>query len=244
MIAFASHSARGATVRERAQHLYEALLATVRLDERTDHAARPRGSRSVRDVFEQRLESSGERYANGLEMSLLYLALARSLGLSAIAARQKTALGSSRAHQYGHVVVAVQDTDALAGPDDDGEGAWRLVDLTQQRFWSSLDGFAPILDERLMAYWWHASAVVFRGQGRLRQAERAATRALALEPHYGTFWHHRGSVRMLLGDMAGAEADFERAATILPELPRVRVLPRRGPQRAEQPLAAHQEDAC
>jgi len=66
-----------------------------------------------------------------------------------------------------------------------------------------------------------ASALLYAG--RAPEAVAHADRAVALGPRVAHYWSERAELRIVLGDRAGARSDFERAASLDAEDPRVQM---------------------
>lgn len=66
--------------------------------------------------------------------------------------------------------------------------------------------------------WMHFNrGLAFKVLGRLQEAERDYSRAIALDARYAAAYTNRGNVRLLLNDTAGALADYRRAIRLDPK---------------------------
>jgi tetratricopeptide (TPR) repeat protein len=73
-------------------------------------------------------------------------------------------------------------------------------------------------EQRVAKAWMHFNrGLAFKVQGRLSEAERDYSRAIALDPKYAAAYTNRGNVRLLLDDPRGALADYRKAIRLDPK---------------------------
>ncbi|MBM3462742.1 MAG: tetratricopeptide repeat protein [Armatimonadetes bacterium] len=207
MAALADSLGTHGTPRERARRLYLAILddaLKVGYNEEMTADWRPNGCKSARAVFEE-IGPAGERFAMCIESTMLFLALGRRMGLDTVGMRQEKSLGETADFVVAHMVAGVYDEDG-----------WHVVDLTNRRFWKDPAGHEPLIDDMLLAYAHNNTGLIFRAQGRLYDAEKAVSAALAREHSHAAFWYNRGCVHLASGDARSARHDLTRAARLMP----------------------------
>lgn len=76
---------------------------------------------------------------------------------------------------------------------------------------------ALIAEEKPPQAWMHFNrGLAFKLLGRLKEAERDYTRAIALDARKAAAYTNRGNVRLLLNDVTGALADYRKAIRLDP----------------------------
>lgn len=153
-------------------------------------------------------ESYATREANCLGFTLLFLALAREVGLPAGAQEFHQTLSWSRqdetVYRNSHV------------------NAWVRVGGRQYVFDVAPDSFvsrhAPrkITDRQLLAHYYNNRAMNDLAQGALEPATALMQQALALQPERASHWSNAGVLQLRRGDPAAAEAAYRRALQLDP----------------------------
>lgn len=153
-------------------------------------------------------ESYATREANCLGFTLLFLALAREVGLPAGAQEIRETLAWSRqdetVYRNSHV------------------NAWVRLGARRYRFDVAADSFVsrhppePISDRSLLAHYHNNLAMAQLAQGALEPAARLMQAALSLAPGRASYWSNAGVLHLRRGDVAAADAAYRRALRLEP----------------------------
>ncbi len=159
-------------------------------------------------------ETFARREGNCLSFTLLFLGLARELGLATHAREVRVPPAwqddGSTLFDVGHVNVGV-----------DTPGRHRTVDfdpdlLRSQRLAAPWRG-RPISDQRALAHYYNNRAAELLAAGHGRLARPWLQLALELDPEFDPAWNTLGVVERRFGDLDQARRYFEQARTLEPE---------------------------
>jgi len=154
-------------------------------------------------------QSYATREANCLSFTLLFLALAREVGLDAYPQVIEETLGwdqrDSTIYRNIHINAGVR----IAGQRFTVDVASDSVIARHHP--------APVSDQRLLALYYNNQAVELLAQNRLKPALAYMAEALDLDPDYAAHWSNAGVLYLRNGDPAEAERAYTRALTLAPE---------------------------
>jgi len=170
-----------------------------------DNAPKARLPRLAADLFRDTMARAPERQAGCYELSALFVAAARSVGLEAVGVEREStdAIG-----QIGHVIAGIRTTP---------QASMLFVDLQNV----GARGGAPLRelsDEEFLAHHLnHLSAAYFL-RGELAAALRASDGAVFLAPENPSFLNNRATVLAALGETAIAQAEAAHAVELAPHV--------------------------
>ncbi|MBI5507499.1 MAG: tetratricopeptide repeat protein [Deltaproteobacteria bacterium] len=197
-------------VAPRAHKLYQALLGlkhkgAIAADRDNTPKARP--PKTAIELLQIALDpGAAERKAGCYELSALYVAAARSVGLEAVGVERDEAAGTG---QIGHVMAGVRV----------GAGApLTLFDLQNETV-GGKQMTHELGDLELAAHHYNHRAVAAHLGGRYREALAEIDRALALAPESASFRNNRATVLAALGEPALAAAEAAHAVERAPAVP-------------------------
>jgi len=150
-------------------------------------------------------ESFHSREVNCLSSTLLVLALAREAGLQAQAQQVDRVLSWGAA---GETVIQSKHANAIVAV---GGQRKFVVDVDASDV-PAEDALNPISDEQLLALYYGNRAMELMVAGRLPEAKTWLDAAFLHAPGDVTLWNNAGVLRLRMGDAAGAEDYFLRAA--------------------------------
>jgi tetratricopeptide (TPR) repeat protein len=194
----------------KADALYDALSALKQqgaLVTDRDNSPKARLPKTARDLFAAAMRpGSQDRIAGCYELTVLFVAAARSVGLEALGVRREQIVASG---QIGHVMAAVrahpQDPLALYDLQNNGK---RLRSAVRE-----LD------DLELVAQHYSHLSVAYDLRGDYRAALREIGFALALAPDEAGFLANRATVLAALGETELAAAEATAAVERAPRIP-------------------------
>lgn len=149
------------------------------------------------------------RRANCVTYTLLFLALARQVGLDAYPQEIDQILSWQ---QQGDLVFRSNHVNAGVRL-----GSRRFVVDVGRQFVIARAPEHRIGEPRLLAQYYNNRAAVLLEQGDLPSALAHAQVALQLDPGYPVSWSNTGVVRLRSGDVAGAEAAYRKALALSPD---------------------------
>jgi tetratricopeptide (TPR) repeat protein len=123
--------------------------------------------------------------------------------------QSRAALASVLALMLGSALLL----PAAAHADMQADCQWAINDPDRV-----VSACTTLLAGRKAAAWMHFNrGLAFKVLGRLDEAERDYSSAIAIDGKYAAAYTNRGNVRLLLNDTAGALADYRRAIRLDPK---------------------------
>ncbi len=212
MQAAAKQMVAGAVGEEaQARAIYESLLAlkrSGRLVGDPDNTPKAQPPKTALQLWQAAMDDSADKAAKTggcYELTVLYVALARGLGLPAIGLERE---GSVSTGQIGHVAAGVELSD----------GRLLVFDLQNESTAGSL-GYRRLTLLQLAAYHYNHLAVSLYLHDELVRALAAVDDALALWPDAPAFLSNRATVLAGLGETDLALAEAAHAVELEPKVP-------------------------
>ena len=213
VVAFASDAAIAALARTsvvgaaddaaRAHRIYDAILALKKdgtiVGDR-DNTPKERAPRTAADL----LKPTGERQAGCYELSALFVAAARSVGLDAVGLERERSVGTG---QIGHIMAGVRLGGRLT-----------VFDLQNERR-GSRSRVRELDDLEMAAHHYNHLAVAHYLQEDHPAALRAIDWALRLASENPSFLNNRSTVLASLGEPVIALAEVAHAIELAPRVP-------------------------
>ncbi|MEZ4273455.1 MAG: hypothetical protein R3C68_19070, partial [Myxococcota bacterium] len=195
--------------RVKAERIYEAILALKHygaIEGDRDNTPKARAPKSAAELLTIALTQGVlERRAGCYELAILYVAVARSVGLDALGIERVDPMGTG---QIGHVMAAVR-TEAQA---------LLIFDLqSEQR--RSLGAYRRLSDRELAAHHYNHAAIAAFLHEQAPQALMNIDRALVLAPFNASFVNNRASILAFEGDYPAAVAEATQAVNWSPAVP-------------------------
>jgi Flp pilus assembly protein TadD len=194
----------------RARALYSAILAMKRsgaIATDRDNTPKARPPKTATEVVRSSRDPGDlDRKAGCYELSVLYVAAARSVGLDAVGVERDESIGTG---QIGHIMAGVR-----MAPD----GPLTLFDL-QNETTGSQSRVRELDDLELAAHHFNHLAVAAYLNGALQDALSAIGWALDLAPESASFLNNRATILGALGEAAVAAAEAAHAVELAPEVP-------------------------
>lgn len=156
-------------------------------------------------------EAYAARRVNCLTFTLVFVALARELGLEAYGQAVDNVL---LWHESEGVVYRTDHVNAGIAT-----GGRRFVSDVARDTVSLGRATERISDARLLALYYNNRAVQLHAAGAIDLATKHVEASLALDPGYPTSWSNAGALRMRQGDVRQAERHYRRALVLDPEHP-------------------------
>ena len=208
---FALDAVRGATDgASRAHRLYAALLALKRsgaIAGDRDNAPKERPPKSAAEVMRLAEDpAAADKKAGCYELSALYVAAARSVGLDAMGVEREASVGTG---QIGHII---------AGVHVEVGGRLTLFDL-QNEVAGSLGHVRELDDLEFAAHYYNHLAVAAYLRGTLKEALITIDYALLLAPESASFLNNRATILGALDEPILAVAEVVRAVELAPDVP-------------------------
>ncbi len=189
---------RGADAEHRLQQLVALAFDANGLDLQYD----PKATHSV-------AESYATRHVNCLSFTLLFVAMARDVGLQAQVQEVRRVLSwyedGNALYNVGHVNAGVRV--------DSGRGS---IDLDRSVLMDRR-GPQPISDRRALAHYYNNRGAELMVDGDVDGARAHLAMALQMDPRFAGAWNNRGVLAMRDGDSAAAARDYAKALEIDPE---------------------------
>ena len=112
------------------------------------------------------------------------------------------------------LVVAALLLPAKAHADSQSDCQWAINDPDRV-----VDGCTTLIaEQKAPKAWMHFNrGLAYKVLGRLQEAERDYSRAIAIDARYAAAYTNRGNVRLLLNDPTGALADYRKAIRLDPK---------------------------
>lgn len=156
-------------------------------------------------------EAYAARRVNCLTFTLMFVALARELGLEAYGQAVDNVL---LWHESEGVVYRTDHVNAGIAI-----GGRRFVSDVARDTVSLGRATQRITDARLFALYYNNRAVQLHAAGAVGDAMKHVDASLALDPRYPTSWSNAGALRMRQGDVRQAERHYRQALALDPEHP-------------------------
>ncbi|MDS9991946.1 tetratricopeptide repeat protein [Xanthomonas sp. A2111] len=189
---------RGADAEHRLQQLVALAFDANGLNLQYD----PKATHSV-------AESYATRRVNCLSFTLLFVAMARDIGLQAQVQEVRRVLSwyedGNALYNVGHVNAGVRV--------DSGRGS---IDLDRSVLMDRR-GPQPIADRRALAHYYNNRGAELMVDGDLDGARAHLAMALQMDPRFAGAWNNQGVLAMRDGDSAAAARDYAKALEIDPE---------------------------
>ncbi len=151
------------------------------------------------------------RTANCLAFTMLFLALAREVGLDAYPQEIRETLSwredADIVYRNNHINAAVRI----------GARGY-VVDVAGDSV-IARDDPVPVSDARLLSHYYNNLAVELLARGQAEAAAQQMTRALELDPAYAPHWSNAGVIRLRTGDAVSARQAYDRALALEPDEP-------------------------
>lgn len=204
------HTESGSSASEKAMALYQAILklksrGAIEADKVNEPKAR--APKTASELMTLALEPDAERNreAGCYELSALYVAAARAVGLQAKGAARRRPVGTG---QIGHIAAAVRA---------DADAPWRIYDLQNER--RRTHGFRILDDLSFAAHHYNHLAVSAHLRGAPRKALRYVDWAVSLAPEEPSMANNRAIILASLGELDGAVAEAAGAVAMAPRVP-------------------------
>lgn len=112
------------------------------------------------------------------------------------------------------LVVAALLLPAKAHADSQSDCQWAINDPDRV-----VDGCTTLIaEQKAPKAWMHFNrGLAYKVLGRLQEAERDYSRAIAIDARYAAAYTNRANVRLLLNDTKGALADYRKAIRLDPK---------------------------
>ncbi|MCW0396097.1 tetratricopeptide repeat protein [Xanthomonas sacchari] len=189
---------RGADAEHRLQQLVALAFDANGLDLQYD----PKATHSV-------AESYATRHVNCLSFTLLFVAMARDIGLQAQVQEVRRVLSwyedGNALYNVGHVNAGVRV--------DSGRGS---IDLDRSVLMDRR-GPQPISDRRALAHYYNNRGAELMVDGDVDGARAHLAMALQMDPRFAGAWNNQGVLAMRDGDSTAAARDYAKALEIDPE---------------------------
>jgi tetratricopeptide (TPR) repeat protein len=211
LTAYARRAAGTGTPGEQAQALYRALLAEKRtgaIAGDPDNSPKARSPKTAAELWRM-AESKAtdlDRRAGCYELSALYVAMGRAVGLDAVGLERDQTLDTG---QIGHIMAGVRTSP---------EGALAVFDL-QNESNVSRAAHRVLSDLELAAHHYNHLAVSAYLNGDVPAARRAVDAALRLAPEAPAFLSNRATVLAAQGQGHLAVAEAAAAVELAPSVP-------------------------
>ncbi len=154
-------------------------------------------------------ESYATRRVNCLSFTLLFVAMARDIGLQAQVQEVRRVLSwyedGNALYNVGHVNAGVRV--------DSGRGS---IDLDRSVLMDRR-GPQPISDRRALAHYYNNRGAELMVDGDLDGARAHLAMAVQMDPRFAGAWNNQGVLAMRDGDSAAAARDYAKALEIDPE---------------------------
>ncbi|WP_371180816.1 tetratricopeptide repeat protein [Xanthomonas sacchari] len=154
-------------------------------------------------------ESYATRRVNCLSFTLLFVAMARDIGLQAQVQEVRRVLSW---YEDGNALYNVGHVDAGVRVDS-GRGS---IDLDRSVLMDRR-GPQPISDRRALAHYYNNRGAELMVDGDLEGARAHLAMALQMDPRFAGAWNNQGVLAMRDGDSAAAARDYAKALEIDPE---------------------------